>query len=153
MRVDTQVEGDEKVLANIAEMRARALDARPATRKVRELFLGFNRKAFESEGGSIDAPWAPLAQATLDRKSREGIDPRPLHGKTGALEAAATGGKGKRSGATKTTARAGVNIWYSVFTRGTRGGEPRRELTGVTTGEEEEILDLVADWIVHGRLG
>jgi hypothetical protein len=151
MRVDTEVIGDEKVLANIAEMRMRAMDARPATRRVRELFLESNRKVFESEGGSIGEPWAPLAQATIERKSREGLDLRPLHGKTGALAAAATGGKGKRSGATKTTARAGVNVWYSVFTRGTRGGEPRRELTGITRSGEQEVLDIVSDWIVHGR--
>jgi phage gpG-like protein len=158
MRADTEVIGDEKVLLDLEKMIQRAEDARPATRKVREIFLKSNKETFESEGGHIGAPWAPLAQATLDRKSREGIDPRPLHGKTGALGASMEGGKGKRTGATKTSARAGSSIWYSVFTRGAKAdagshntGIPARKVAGISRGEEEEILSAVSDYIVHGH--
>lgn len=150
--VSTEVTGDAKVLANIAEMTARAKDARPATRKVREIMVESEKKTFESEGSHIGKPWAPLAQATIDRKSRENLDPRPLHGKTGALEASLSGGKGKRTGATKATARAGSGIWYSVFARGTRSGEPRRDLAGLSHEELQKVFVAVAEYVVQGKV-
>jgi hypothetical protein len=158
VRVDTEVLGEDKVLLDLEAMISRAKDARPATRKVKEIFIKSNKATFDSEGSHIGAPWAPLAEATLERKSREGIDPRPLHGKTGALGASVTGGRGKRTSATKTGARAGSGVWYSVFTRGAKAdagshntGIPARKLAGVTRSEEEEILTTVSGYIVHGR--
>lgn len=157
MKVETEVIGEDKVLLNLAEMQERALDARPATRKVRELFVASDKKNFESEGAYIGKSWAPLAEATLARKKREGIDPRPLHGKTGDLGTAVGGGRGKRTGATKATARAGVGVWYSVFTRGSKGsvdshntGEPARMIVGLKTSEYDDVLTIVADWVVKG---
>ncbi len=159
MRVDTEVIGEEKVLLDLEQMIARAKDARPATKKVKQIFIDSNKKTFESEGGHIGASWAPLAEATKERKSREGLDPRPLHGKTGDLGASLTGGKGKRTGATKTGARAGSKVWYAgMVGRGTKAdagshntGIPARKLAGVTRSEEGEILTTVSDYIVHGR--
>jgi phage gpG-like protein len=156
--VDVDVIGDEKVALDLEGVIDRAKDARPATKKVKAIFIESNRKTFESEGSHIGAPWAPLAEATKERKSREGLDPRPLRGKTGDLEASMTGGRGKRTGATKTGARAGSSVWYSVFTRGAKAdagshntGIPARKLAGVTRSEEGEILTTVATYIVHGR--
>jgi hypothetical protein len=158
MKLDTDVVGIDKALLNMEQMKRRALDARPATRRVKEKLIEANRKTFESQGSSIGKPWAPLAEATLERKSREGIDPRPLHGKTGDLGASLSGGRGKRSGATKTSARAGSSVWYSVFTRGTRGslhshntGEVARQASGISANDAEEVVDVVADWVVRGR--
>lgn len=158
MRVDTEVIGDEKVLLDLEKMIERANDARPATKKVKAILVESNKKTFESEGSHIGASWAPLAEATKERKSREGLDPRPLHGKTGALAASMTGGKGKRTGATKKGARAGTSVWYSVFTRGAKAdagshntGIPARKIAGVTRSEEEEILTTVSEYVVHGR--
>jgi phage gpG-like protein len=158
MRVDTEVIGDEKVLLDLEKMIERANDARPATKQVKEILIKSNRENFESAGSHIGAPWAPLTEATKERKAREGLDPRPLHGKTGALAASLTGGKGKRTGATRKGARAGTGVWYSVFARGTKGsagshntGEVARKLVGVTHSEEEEILTTVSTYIVHGR--
>lgn len=159
MRVDTEVIGEEKVLLDLEKMIQRANDARPATKKVRDTLVASNKKTFESEGSHIGAPWAPLAEATKERKSREGIDPRPLHGKTGDLAASLTGGKGRKTSATKKGARAGTKVFYSVMVgRGAKGdgdahntGIPARKLAGVTRSEEHKILDTVGTYIVHGR--
>lgn len=157
MKLAIDVIGDTKVLGDIAEMRARAMDAKPATRKVRDLLLASNAKQFQSSGSGLGKPWAPLTPATLERKSREGLDLRPMHGKTGALKTSLEGGKGKRTGATKSTARAGSGVWYSIFARGTKGsiyshntGEVTRKLIGFTTAECEEIMQIVSSYIVHG---
>ena len=157
--IDTEVIGDEKVLLDLEEMIGRANDARPATRKVKEIFIESNKKNFESEGAHIGAPWPELTEATKERKAREGLDPRPLHGKSGDLERSLAGGKGKRTGATKKGARAGSGIWYGIFARGTKGsvhshntGEVARKVVGVNRSEEEEILESVAGYIVHGRV-
>lgn len=156
MRVDTEVIGEEKVLLDLEKMIGRAKDARPATKKVKAIFIESNQKTFESEGSHIGAPWAPPAEATKERKSREGLDPRPLHGKTGDLRASLTGGKGKRTGATKTGARAGSSVWYGVFTRGTKASErntgtPARKIAGVTRTEQEKVLTTISTYVVHGR--
>lgn len=157
MKLETKVIGEEKVLADIAEMRARAMDAKPATRKVRDILVASNAKQFRSGGSGFGKPWAPLTPATLERKSREGLDLRPMHGKTGALETSLEGGAGKRTSATKATARAGSGVWYSVFSRGTKGslsshntGEVARQLVGTTAAEREEILQIVSSYVVKG---
>lgn len=157
MNIETEVIGEDTVLLNIAEMTERARDARPATRKVRDMMIESNRKQFESAGSHLGASWAPLTEATKARKEREGIDPRPLHGKTGALGTSLAGGKGKRTGATKSIARAGSGVWYGVFTRGTKGGlhshntgEPGRKIVGLSQAELDEALDIVGAYIVRG---
>jgi phage gpG-like protein len=152
VKLDIETIGEEKVLNSIAEIRARAKDARPATRKVKEILIAANRKQFESQGSYSGDSWAPLAASTLERKSREGIDPRPLHGKTGALGASLTGGRGKRSAATKQGARAGSKVWYGVFARsGTKSGEPARKLVGLSHADQVKIGQVVVSYVAHGR--
>jgi hypothetical protein len=151
MKLDVDVIGEEKILANISEMRKRAKDARPATRKVKDLMIAANRKQFATQGGYSGDPWKPLAQSTIERKSREGIDLRPMHGKTGALEASLTGGRGKKTGATKSGARAGSKVWYSVFARGTKSGEPARKLVGLSHADQIKAVSIVGAYVVHGR--
>lgn len=152
MKLDVEVIGEEKVLANIKEMRARARDARPATRRVKDILITANRKQFETQGSYSGDPWAPLAPSTLERKTREGIDLRPLHGKTGALETSLTGGRGKRTSATKSGARAGSKVWYGVFARsGTKSGEPARKLVGLSHADQTKIGRVVLDYVAHGR--
>lgn len=160
MNVETKVIGEETILTNIEEMRGRAKEAKPATRKVKDLFIKWNRESFDSDGAFIGKPWAPLTDATVERKKREGIDPRPMHGKSGDLESSLTGGKGKRTGATKSQARAGSGIWYARFARGTKGsvnshntGEVHRDLVGMPTNGPEQCLEIVSNWVLRGHLG
>ena len=160
MNVETKVIGEQTITGNIAEMTARAKDAKPATRKVKELFLESNRKTFESEGAHIGAPWAPLSEETLKRKSREGIDARPLRGKSGDLETAMKGGRGKRTSATKSKAAAGTSVFYGrILSGGAKGslnshntGIPARQLAGITNNEAEKTLEIVADYVVRGHV-
>jgi len=151
VKLDVDVIGEERVLANLKEMRARARDARPATRKVKELMIEANRKQFSTQGGYSGDPWPPLAKATLERKSREGIDLRPMHGKTGALAASLGGGRGKKTSATKSGARAGTKVWYGVFARGTKGGEPTRKLVAFTHADQLKTVRIISDYVVHDR--
>jgi phage gpG-like protein len=152
VKLEIETIGDEKVQSSIREIRARAKDARPATRKVKEILIAANRKQFESQGAYSGDSWAPLAPATLERKSREGIDPRPMHGKTGALAASLTGGRGKRTSATKSGARAGSKVWYGVFANsGTKRGEPVRKLVGLSHADQVKIGKIVISYVAHGK--
>jgi len=36
-------------------------------------------RQFDSQGSYLDAPWTGLAEATIEKKEREGTDPRILH--------------------------------------------------------------------------
>src|SRR6478609_8046329 len=132
-----ELEGDEKVIRDLTNAAGRAKDARPAMRKVREIMEGANRKQFTTSGGYLGESWAPLAPGTLARKARKGQDSGVLRA-TGALEASLTGGKGRRGGATRATARAGTSVWYAIFAAaGTKGAghgasAPRRPVVGLT---------------------
>lgn len=160
MMTEIKVLNEQSVLTNIEQMRERAKQAKPATLKVKDLFVKWNEETFESEGSFIGKPWAPLTDATLERKQREGIEAKPMHGKSGDLEGSLKGGKGKRTGATKSQARAGSGIWYARFARGTKGsvnshntGEIHRDLVGMPKDGPEKVLDIVSDWVLRGHLG
>jgi phage gpG-like protein len=157
---EIKVLNEDSILTNIEKMRERAKEAKPATRKAKDLFVKWNKETFESEGSFIGKPWAPLTEATMQRKEREGINAKPMHGKTGDLETSLKGGKGKRTGATKSSARAGSGVFYARFARGTKGsanshntGEVHRDLVGMPKDGPKEVLDLVSDWVLRGRLG
>lgn len=160
MKVDTKVIGEDTTVANIEQVRSRAKEAKPATRKVKDLFVKWNKENFESEGSFIGHPWAPLTEATQERKGREGIDPKSMRGKSGDLGTSLKGGTGKRTGATKSSARAGSGVFYARFARGTKGsanshntGEVARDLVGMPKDGPAKVLRIVSDWVLRGHLG
>lgn len=152
-RTGIELEGDDKVLRDLAAAIKRAKDARPAMRKVREILEKANRKQFQTNGAYLGDEWAPLAPATLARKARKGQDARILRS-SDALEASLAGGKGRRGGATRTTARAGTSIWYAAVASagGSSKGRKRRRLIGVTRQDRARVRRTIEKFLQTGEV-
>jgi len=155
-RMALELEGDEKVIHDLTKAAERAKDARPAMRKVREIMEAANRKVFETSGAYLGEPWAQLAPGTLARKARKHQDSRILRA-TEVLALSMSGGKGRRGGATRTTARAGTSVWYAVFTRGTKNAghgasSPARPIVGFTKSDRRKSIRVVEKWLQTGEV-
>jgi phage gpG-like protein len=158
-RMAVELEGDDKVIHDLTKAAERAKDARPAMRKVRSIMEGANREQFESGGAYLGDSWAPLSPGTLARKARHGEDSRALRA-TGALEASLSGGKGRRGGATRSTARAGTSVWYAIFAQsGTKGsvnahntGEIRRPIVGLSKRDRTKSIRVVEKFLQTGEI-
>jgi phage gpG-like protein len=156
-RLSLELKGDEAVIRTLTKAAERAKDARPAMRKVRELMEGANRKQFETSGAYLGDSWAPLAPGTLARKARKGQESQTLRA-TGALEASLSGGKGRRGGATRTTARAGTSIWYAIFAMsGTKkaghgASAPARPIVGFAKRDRTKAIRVVEKWLTTGEV-
>lgn len=132
----------------------RATDMRPAMRVVKHLLVEGNEKVFTSKGSAIGVPWPDLKPGTLARKARTGIPSlSSLMVESGDLEVAATGGKGSRSRATRSSASAGVSPFYAVFHLGARDGElPPRPPVGIPADTEFESLTIMERFLIRGKL-
>ena len=60
-------------------MAGRADDLAPAMESVLDGILESARKQFDTEGGHGSGGWDALAESTVERKAREGLDSRILH--------------------------------------------------------------------------
>lgn len=147
MKVDFDVKGLRDVEVKLNGLEARARDPRPAMRVVRTQMQESNKQNFDSDGAHLGTSWAPNAPATLKRKGNK----RPNRD-TGALEASLTGGKGKRSGATRTTARAGTSLFYAQFAQTGTKKAPRRAVVGLTVADQVKARETVLRYIATGIL-
>lgn len=151
MPLQVDADGVAQVKTHLGEFSDRAKDARPAMRKVRSIMEEGQRRNFETSGGYLGESWATLSPGTLARKARKGQDAKVLRA-TGALEASLTGGRGKRTGATKTMARVGTSVWYAVFAQsGTKTG-PKRRVTGMTTRDITKSVRVIEKFVLTGEV-
>jgi len=149
VKIDYSVKGVDLVHQRLEGVSDRAADARPAMRLVRDLMQDSNKKQFASGGSHLGTPWAPDAPSTLARKAGKGQDIRPNRA-TGALEASLTGGKGKRSSATKTSARAGTSLFYGRFAQTGTKRAPKRAIVGLGEADQRKAREIVLRYITHG---
>ena len=76
MRIE--VSGTREVVAVLEGMQARTRDLSPALGQVADWLAGQMQEAFDTAGGNLPKPWAPLASDTRDAKAARGLDPRVL---------------------------------------------------------------------------
>ena len=143
--------GAEETSKHLREIGERSLDARPAMRRIREIMEKGNRRNFESRGGYFGSSWDGLADSTRERKARRGQSSTPLRA-TGALKSSLSGGKGRRGGATRSSARAGTSIWYAVFAEAGTTKAPKREIVGISKRDLERSEKLLENFLTSGRL-
>lgn len=131
----------------LRDLGGRADDMRPAMQVVKKLLLEGNEDVFVSQGAAIGVSWPELAPGTLARKARTGI-PSLLSTlvEEGELQEAATGGKGTRARASRSSASAGVAIYYAVFHM------KRRPPVGIPKRTERTSLTLVERYLLRGAL-
>jgi hypothetical protein len=76
---DIVVMGTERVQAMFFGVERRAKKVNPAISAITRDFRRIMVKQFDSEGSYLGAPWQNLAENTIERKDREGLDNRILH--------------------------------------------------------------------------
>lgn len=153
MKFDFVIDPSDTVMV-VGGIADRAEDLRPAMRKVRDLMVEGHVKNFESQGSFLGQPWPNLSAQTVERKARQGLPLEPMVA-TGALLRALSGGTGRRTGATKTSARAGVSQFYARFhlagASGARRGDlPPRPLVGMNAAQRAEVNSIIARYLETG---
>lgn len=151
MNLDVDIIGDKKVLTDLLGLSERAKDARPALRQVRDVMESGIKHQFASQGSYFGTPWAPLKPTTLAKKAQKGEDLRTLRA-TGALEASLSGGKGKRRGVTRTSARTGTSIFYGRFAQSGTKRQPARKIVGMSKADKLRAMEMLETYVIHGRV-
>lgn len=90
LQLDVEVFGERIMSRHMLSRADRIDDFGPAFRRIADLLRNVARKQFDSEGEYASGGWKPLAEATVERKRKAGLDPRILHA-TGALRDSLTG--------------------------------------------------------------
>lgn len=156
------VEGLPETSAMLQDAAARGEDMRPAMAQIKVLFTEGHKANFDSRGGFLGTPWAPLSPETEARKAREGLPTDILVG-SGSLRDALAGGKGRRTRVSRGSVSVGVSPFYAIFAQGgasgkganskgsrgaRRGVEPKRPILGITREEQEESISILTDYLM-----
>lgn len=140
-----EARGDKKAAADLHALGERAADIRRLSEKVRGIYRRSNERRFGYQ------PWPPLADATIERKARLGLDPRPERS-TGALHRALTSARarGQIDERRPTQFRFGTDLPYAIHQQGTRH-QPTRDLIKLSDSERREIEKLISEFVAKGR--
>jgi hypothetical protein len=146
------------VIQRLMKWTARAGDIRPVAGYLAEYLMRVEAEQFDTEGASSGHPWAGLADATRERKTREGLNPSILRA-TSALRDALTipGDKNQKIIINKQTmvfgARGEPEQYGSILmNKPAQDGEPRRAVD--LTGENRLVMvEMLKHWISRGHLG
>lgn len=107
---DTRVvRGAEKLSKRISTIRSK-LALPPLTSEIGDLLLKRTMIRFKQEVSPEGTPWAPLAEATIARRRREGYGPGPKLVRTGALKGAIQIIRGRADGGIFFNTGAGLRI-------------------------------------------
>lgn len=133
----------------------------PLMQELKELLFKQQKARVES------MPWPGLAASTIERKTRQGLNPSMLRDEPRAIAGADTrkpdwlwealtirSRQGKSVRATRTTARYGIKaggtsgLFYArFFNYGNGKGSPPRQLLGISAADAAEIVVKVAEWL------
>jgi hypothetical protein len=148
-----EAKGTAKAANDLIDVGERARVMAPIDPEVRKVYFKAEKGRFEGQG----VRWPPLADATVERKAREGLDSRILRA-TGALYDSLTR---PTSDSVDTPIkdlgfRYGTSIWYARFAdkgtpKASKDHEPQRKLLGLTRPQREEINQLIAGFIAKGK--
>lgn len=144
MSVETR--GVPETVRDLLELGERGADIRRVSESVRNVVLRSNKRRFDGGAG-----WKGLADSTSERKSREGLDPRPLRA-SGELyrsltERSAAGQVDERH---PTELRIGTSVPYAGFQQGTKT-QPKRDLMELTPSDRRQIVDLIENFVAENR--
>ena len=145
LRITLSVEGEIVIDRLLAGLEERAKDMRPAWPELVKVFQQITKAAFDTEGKSTGAPWAPLAERTQRDRQRQGYGPaHPILQRTTQLQRALTIGEGAYI---KTTAESmayllAPHIDYFIYhqSRKPRKKIPRRAPVLLTADDRHELF-------------
>lgn len=142
-----EIHGLPEAKARVNVLAERAEVTAPFLRAGGQIIRHGFQQQIETEGKHYGPGWAPLAEATLERKARENFPDKVMR-QTGAMADRI----GDFERITKTMAREGVGRDHIVrFHQTGTENEPRRQLLGIAKGDVGRIYSLARRWI-DGRL-
>lgn len=145
IRISLTVEGEIVIDRMLEGLEERAKDLRPAWPELVTVFQKITKAAFDTEGKSTGAPWAPLALRTEKDRERQGYPPKhPILQRTQSLQRALTTGEGAY---VKTTADSlayllAPHLDYFIYhqSRRPRTKLPRRAPVLLTADDRHELF-------------
>jgi phage gpG-like protein len=147
MKIAVEVRGAGKAAVNLHRLGERGADVRPVSEKVRSVYRKSTERRFRTRG---EGAWPPLAGSTMERKQRQGLDPRPLRA-TEKLYRALTSPRaaGQVDVRDRSEFRFGTTLPYARFHDTGSGGVPRRELIELTPAERREVTKLISGHVAN----
>lgn len=135
------VKGADKAAVNLRDLGDRGSDIRRVSEKVRSVYRKSNLRHFDG-----DNRWKPLAPLTVERKAREGLDPRTLRA-SGALLKSLTAPRasGQVDVREKTEFRFGTSVPYAQYQN------PTRDLIDLSHSERRTITDLISAYVAKDK--
>lgn len=143
-----ETRGVEKATADVAALGNRAQRAtRDVSYKVRTVFRKSEEQRFERTGPG----WPRLAASTVERKARQGLDPRTLRA-TGDLYRSLTASRASNQidARLPDEFRFGTTVPYAGY-HDTGAGVPKRDLIDLSVKERRDIDKAIRDYIATGR--
>lgn len=157
---------DRAVTDALRELQRRGEDLQPALRDMGEYLLIAHRHHFEQERAPDGTPWAPLADATILARMRRGVKKpkegrRSLRTQAGNTKAGAIGVLARlkilqdsgnlrdalRYQVSESALEFGTDRIYGASHQFGRGAIPARPYLGLSSGDERELLDIVAGYL------
>jgi hypothetical protein len=146
MRLHVEALGDEVVARHLLAMSGRATNAAPAMIGVIAGLYNIAERQFESQGGYGGTPWPPLADTTVERKAREGLDPRILHATLDLRESLTEPGGANIAVPLRDGVIFGTTIDYAQFLK------DRWPMVVPTESDKRSWVKVVQKWIIDGDL-
>lgn len=145
-----------RLRSRIEAMQRRARDVSPAWNELLDWFAERNSRQFVTRGGEYATPWAPLAEATVREKLREGWPLDPLV-RTTQLRQSITRRPLNVEHVTARSVTGGTRnqkaVWqhYGTHRRGRRHIPPRPLFSAAQIKASHVATYAVANWIIDGK--
>jgi len=147
-----EIDGDQLISRRLERFAGRSVDARPAFGAMADTLRGYEKRLFDSEGGSSGAPWSPLADSTRKAKTNAGQDPRILHATLALRRSLADKRDPEHEEiVTPTTLVFGSKLPYARFHQ--KGeGVPRRRPLEFNESQKRYLLKKLQRYLVTGEV-
>jgi phage gpG-like protein len=154
VRITIDSLGQEVVAREILRpLGRRASDLRPAMDAALDIIRDAEGRQFDTQGADGSGGWAPLADSTVQRKARAGLDPRILHA-TGDLVASVTTDSGDNIGISrKDGLDFGTTLPYAGFHQTGTGRMPARPVVQLPERDRRQIMKVAQRYLVTGKVG
>ena len=141
-----ETRGAGKAAYDLKQLGVRGSDIRRVADKVRRIYLRSNQRRFQTSGSG---QWPALKPSTVERKARQGLDPRPLRA-TGDLYRSLTSTRAAEQEDVRepTELRFGTRVPYAGF-HDQGKGRMHRELIELTASEREQVSKALGGYIAR----
>jgi phage gpG-like protein len=146
--------GEQAVARDLLRFGHNAADVRPAMVQVLDLLRRAERRQFDSQGAYGSEGWPPLASSTVERKRREGLDPRILHATRRLRDSLTEAGHGEQIAIARHDGLDfGTTVEYARYHQHGTSRAPQRRVVQLPESDRREVVRIVQRHVVGERAG